>query len=160
MMGGVWSVPEAESIILGSKNPESIISSASTPEERHLYLNDVMSARGAILGGGLDRKLLKKELMENGQIVESEDEETELSISFDPDTYAKVYEAEEDCFIPWTGNNELQFLRGERLVVMIRSRSSAEIIELFSTDLESLKKTVEKYQTTGNKATVYYLVPS
>lgn len=159
VMGGVWTVHEAESIILGSKNPESIILSASTPEERHLYLNDVMSARGAILGGGLDRKLLKKELMENGQIVESEDEETELSISFEPDTYAKVYEAEEDCYIPWTGNNELQFLRGEKLVVLVRARSSAEIIELFSADLESLKKTIEKYQTTDNKAAVYYLVP-
>lgn len=159
VMGGVWSVPEAESVILGCKNPESVLLSASSPEDRHLYLNDVMMARGAVLGGALDRKFLKKELTKDGQIVESEDEETELTISFDGENYAKVYKSGEDLLIPWIGEAELFLKPDELMVVVVRARSGAEVRESFVTDLESLRKISGKYLAIDPKVKVFYLLP-
>ncbi len=159
VMGGIWTVPEAEAIILGSKNPESILLSSAVPEDRHLYLRDIFNARGAILGGALDRKLLKKELLKDGQIVESEDEETTLSISFDGDVYAKLYKPQESLLVPWVDQKDLLLKSGELVVVLVRARSSSEIIETFARDLESLSKTVEKYKSIDPLVKVFYLLP-
>ena len=118
-----------------------------------------MTARGAILGGALDRKLLKKELRKDGQIVESEDEETSLNISFDGLNYVKVYRSEESFLIPWTDNNELLFNSGELIAVVVRARSSVEIQESFEDDLTSLRLTGEKYRSIDPKVKLFYLVP-
>jgi len=159
VMGGLWSTPEAESIILGCDNPESIMLSDSIPEDRHLYLRDVMAARGTVLGGALDMKLQRKELMEDGQIVESEGEGTDHQISFDKGTYAKSYIAAEDCLVPWTENKELIFRTDEQMVVMVRARSSVEIRVTSAADLESLIKTVEKYRAINPDVKVGILYP-
>lgn len=157
--GGIWSVPEAESIILGSKHPESIILSEASPEDRHLYLRDVLVARGAILGGALDKKLQRKELMENGHIVESEDEGIDHDIFFDRVTYSKIYEAAEDCLIPWTNNNDLWLKTGNAMVVMVRARSSSEIREMFDVDFDCLKRTAINYRSTDANMIVGFLLP-
>jgi len=60
VLGGVWTVAEAEMIIQSCDHPERILTSMSRPEDRHLYLNDLLIARSVILGGALDRKLLKR----------------------------------------------------------------------------------------------------
>lgn len=159
VMGGLWSTPEAESIILGCNNPESLMLSISIPEDRHLYLRDVMIARGAVLGGALDKKLQRKELVENGQIVESEDEGADHQISFDKETYVKSYIAAEDCQIPWTKNKELIFRTDEQMVVMVRARSSADIRVSFGADLKSLKNTVEKYRAINADVKIGLLYP-
>lgn len=157
--GGIWSVPEAESIILGVTNPESVMMSANSPEDRLLYLLDVLTARGAILGGSLDRKLQKSELTENGQIVESEDEILEHEITFDKETYVKSYIAAEDCQIPWIGNKELILKTNEQMVVMVRARSSAEIRVTFTADLESLRYTIKKYKAKNAGVNIGLLYP-
>lgn len=157
--GGIWSVPEAESIILGVKNPENVMMSANSPEDRLLYLSDVLVARGAILGGSLDKKLQKSELTENGQIVESEDEILEHEISFDKETYVKSYIAAEDYQIPWTENKELTLKTDEQLAVMVRARSSAEIRVTFAVDLESLRNSVEKYKAINSDIKICLLYP-
>lgn len=157
--GGIWSVPEAESIILGVKNPENVMMSANSPEDRLLYLSDVLVARGAILGGSLDKKLQKNELTENGQIVESEDETVDHEISFDKETYAKSYVAAEDCQIPWAGNAEMILKTGEQMVVMVRARSSADIRLTIGADLESLINTVEKYKALNADVKIGLLYP-
>lgn len=157
--GGIWSVPEAESIILGVKNPESVMMSARSPEDRLLYFSDVLVARGAILGGSLDRKLQKNELTENGQIVESEDEIVDHEISFDKETYVKSYIAADDCQIPWTGNIELILKTDEQMAVMVRARSSAEIRVTLAADLESLRNSVEKYKAINSDIKICLLYP-
>jgi len=145
VMGGLWSLPEAETLILSSSNPESVLLSDADPAERHLYLNDLIAARGAILGGALDRRLLRKELLENGQIVESEDEETILHIDFDSEFYAKLYRFGESVEIPWTGGGVKRILNPEdRLLVLVRPRTSSEIVVCFENDVESLTKLVLK----------------
>lgn len=157
VMGGVWSVPEMEAIILGSKNPTSLLLSASVPEDRMLYLNDLLISRGAILGGALDRKLLKKELVENGQIVESEDEQTDLEISFDGEFYAKVYKLGEEIVVPWT-ENETILKASQLMVVSVRAWSGEELSDQFEVDMENLKALIEKYQKIDSEVRVYYLV--
>lgn len=157
VMGGVWSLAEAESIILGSRHPERVLQSVSEPDERHLYLNDLTVANTAILGGVLDRKLLRIELVENGQIVESEDEESPLTIAFDSQYFAKIYTSESDLIIPWIGENKI-LSSGQQMVVLIRARSDSEIGKYFLKDLESLKQLIAKYRKDA-KTIVLYLVP-
>ncbi|KKT40260.1 MAG: hypothetical protein UW29_C0004G0028 [Candidatus Collierbacteria bacterium GW2011_GWC2_44_13] len=157
IMGGVWSLSEAESIILGSRHPERLLQSASDPEDRHLYLNDLRVAGSAILGGVLDRKLLRTELFEGGQIVESEDEESPLAIDFDSVYFAKIYHADTELMIPWIDENKM-LSAGQRMVVLVRARSDGEIQKYFLNDLGSLKKLIAKYRKDATTM-VFYLVP-
>lgn len=157
VMGGVWSLAEAESMILGSSHPERILLSISEPDNRHLYLADLMVSSTVILGGVLDRKLLKTDLYENGQIVESEDEESPLSIGFDPVCFAKIYHSEADMIVPWLDENKV-LASGQRMIVMVRARNDNEIQRYFSYDLASLKKLIEKYRKDA-QTMVFYLLP-
>lgn len=159
VMGGLWSVNEAESIILGCKNPESILLSLADPGDRHLYLKDVMTARGAVLGGALDRKLRKKDLVKDGEIVESEDEESGLEIVCDGDLYTKTYKVEEDCFIPWTGKKDLILKPDELMAVLVRARTSSEIRGVFQEDMQSLIKVMEKYKVIDPQVKAFLLYP-
>lgn len=159
VMGGIWSLAEAEMIILGNDDPVSLLLSTSIPEDRHLYLKDMMMARGAILGGVLDRRLLKKELVEDGEIVESEDEENAVDISFDSELFAKVFRFEERTAVPWTERDDLWVEPGNLMVVLTRARSSAEIEELYQSDLKSMEVAIEKYKTENPDVRLGYLVP-
>ena len=157
VMGGVWSLPEAESIILGSRHPERVLQSTSEPDERHLYLNDLVVASNSVLGGVLDRKLLRTELVEGGQIVESEDEESPITIGFDAVFFAKVYSSETDLIVPWLDKNKV-LSSEQKMVVMVRARSDSEIQRHFPKDLASLKSLVSKYQK-DSKTIIFYLLP-
>jgi len=146
VMGGLWSLPEAEALILGSAHPEDVLTSASDPALRHLYLDDLLAARGAILGGVLDRKLLKKELVINGQIVESEDEENDITFDFDEELYAKIYKFGEKLELPWVEGKKVELSPDVSLAVLVRSRTSSEILEGADRDLEHLSALVSKYR--------------
>ena len=159
VIGGIWTLAEAEAIILSNRHPERVLMSLSTPDNRLLYLDDVASSRAAVLGGTLDRKLLKPELFENGQIVESEDEETTLYIQFDPTYYAKVYQAEVELVVPWIRENHMVIKPGQQMVVMIRARSDSETRKYFLNDLEDLKALVAKYKNTELTSAIFFLTP-
>lgn len=155
--GGIWSLAEAESIILGSNHPERVFLTSSSPDDRHLYLADLVVSNSAILGGVLDRKLIQAELIEDGVTVDSEDEEAPITIDFDADFFAKIYTSESDMSVPWI--NESKVIEpGQRMVVLVRARSDGEIQKFFANDLGSLKKLIGKYRT--DKSTiVMYLLP-
>jgi len=157
MMGGVWSLPEAESIILGTGHPERTLQSMSEPEDRHLFLNDLMVSSTAILGGALDRKLLRVELTDNGKIIESEDYESPLSIEFDPVFFAKIYRSDTELIIPWINENHL-LSSGMQMVVMVRARSDSEVQKYFLKDLDGLKKLIAKYRK-DQTTMIFYLIP-
>lgn len=159
VIGGVWTLAEAEAIIMSNKHPERVLLSLSTPDDRILYLNDIQVARSAILGGVLDRKLLKPELLEDGQIVESEDEETDLSIGFDATYYAKVYQSEVELVVPWIGENNLVIKPGQQMIVLIRARTDSEIRKYFLSDLEDLKALVSKYGNENVQSAIFLLTP-
>ena len=157
VLGGVWTVAEAEMIILSCDHPERILTSMSRPEDRHLYLNDLLITRSVVLGGALDRKLLKTELTENGQIIESEDDEAPLFIDFDPLYMAKIYRAETDLLIPWLRNAKQVLKTGQSLVVLVRARSDSEIRHYFLNDLKSLKALIHKYHLADLQTMICFL---
>ena len=133
--------------------------SLSIPDDRILYLNDMLVSRSAILGGVLDRKLLKPELTENGQIVESEDDELPLSINFDPEYYAKIYRSEVEMVVPWIKENTLVIKPGQFMIVIIRARSDSELRKYFLSDLADVKALVAKYKNQKIENAVFFLTP-
>ncbi len=157
VMSGIWSLPEIESIILGSQHPERILLSTSSPNDRHLYLGDLIVSNMAIFGGILDGKLLRIELMEDGQIIESEDVQAPLSIGFDANYFAKIYSSEADFLIPWIVEDKM-LTSGQQMVVLIRARSDGEIQKYFPKDLENLKDLVFKYKK-DPETMIFYLLP-
>lgn len=158
-IGGIWTIPEVESIILSCDHPETILASVTIPEDRHLYLNDLIITRSAVLGGALDRKLLRMELTENGQIVESEDVEAPIRIDFDPGYFARIYQTEANILIPWLYQGELTLEPGRSMIVMIRARSEMEIRRFFPDDLKSLQSLVEKYHDSDTETMIFLLTP-
>ena len=82
-----------------------------------------------------------------------------VEISFDGENYTKIYKAPEGCLIPWAGSTDLYLKPDERMVVMVRARSSEEIRGSFQKDLESFRWVVEKYRAVDPNIKVFYLVP-
>jgi len=124
VVGGIWSLPEAESIILGSLYPERILLGESLPEQRHLYLQDLLIVRSAILGGSMDQKLKVVEAEPDpGQediVIQQEDAENELNIKFDPELWAKVYQSQSPLTLPWC-HPSLTVEPQQTLIVLIRA---------------------------------------
>jgi hypothetical protein len=121
VMGGVWSLAEAESILLSSKYPERIFTSVTQPNERQLYLHDLYLARQAVLGGTLERKLSHVDLFENGEVVVSEDIETPFKVDFDPDGFVKLYRTEVELMIPWLIQKKLTLNPDRKMAVLVRA---------------------------------------
>lgn len=144
---GVWSLEEIESIILGSDRPERILLGKSVPEHRRLYLNDLIHARVALLGSFLDRKLAFRERGNEEKAFDLEADERRFNTSFDPQFFAKVCQPEEPIPIPWTNGSgdENWVFEGEQLVVMVRPRTSAELLLHFQEDLERAGEMRETY---------------
>ena len=161
---GVWSKPEAEAIILSSHYPDSVLGGDTLPEQRHLYRQDLQDACAAILGGDLDRRLAMKEYQDaSGVTYDLEDDVRNLSITFDPKTYAKTYVCPEDMPIPWlAGKGE-----GARTVpaytamhVLVRARDAAGLKMHMPTDLHLARRVQQEGASQGDEASVFILVPS
>lgn len=159
VIGGIWTLPEAESIILGNKHPERILGSTTEPSDRHLYLMDLAISRTAILGGSLDRKMLKTELVEDGEIVESEDEEFPVEIDFDATYFAKIYKSDAEMSVPWLNGKNLQLKPGQQMVVLVRTRSDSEMRRYFARDMKSISALINKYKGGELETIVFYLTP-
>src|SRR3990167_5946352 len=142
---GVWELPEMESILLGSGQPERIILGTSLPEVRALYLNDLLFARAALLGSFLDRKLARRERGDEEQVLELEGDARRFGISFDPAFYAKIYSAEEPLLVPWIEEDESWVPAGGRIVAMVRARTVADIDLPFEADRPPAAKMRESY---------------
>jgi len=153
---GVWELPEMESILLGSGQPERIILGTSLPEVRALYLNDLLFARAALLGSFLDRKLARRERGDEEQVLELEGDARRFGISFDPAFYAKIYSAEEPLLVPWIEEDESWVPAGGRIVAMVRARTVADIELHFEDDLATAAKMMESYGR--QKENFFYLL--
>lgn len=151
-----YTKEEMETILLGSEFPENILLGKVTPEEYLLYQDVVLRTRDVVLGGMLDRTLKLKEVVgADGAVVDLEENDRRISISFDSRFFAKVYETEEKTPIPWTVNRNLVIQTGERLVVMVRARDWADFQFYFNQDLGALKAMKGVYQ---DRATRFFLL--
>lgn len=149
---GVWTVPELEAILLSCRFPNTILRGGFPPEAWHLFHYDLLQVRNALLGGYLDRRLRRREhnlQEEEMAVVELEDDENAVEISFDADHHAKVYrlsEGDDGISIPWLADDSrpCTLLPGHRLWVLPRARDVEDLRRLLSRDLDravALKKT-------------------
>jgi hypothetical protein len=142
---GVWTAQELEVILYSSRFPDTILKGSFPAEAWHLFHHDLFCGRNALMGGYLDRQILRrehavKEADENAyKVVELEDDEREVEIFFDADYCAKIYSnAENDAMrIPWL-HNELQQstpVNDQKLWVLLRARDTEDIKQKFDHDL-------------------------
>jgi len=161
---GVWTRPEVESIILGSRYPDSILGGKAQPEQRHLFLQDLLYARAAVLGSFLDRKLAKRDAPpEVNRVVELEDTERSIEITFEPKVYAKRYRCDQDPLpLPWLADDGPQLAPinpGDWLIALIRSRDVADLRRRFDRDLTMAQRVAATRSPDGAPHTVVVLVP-
>lgn len=159
---GLWTQPELTQIVLSSPNAERILSGDIPPEHRLLFSNATDHARSAILGGFLDRKLLKRVRIDTKEVVEREDDVLPLQIDFDPTYSAKIYFCPEGFPIPWIANgytNVPPVAKFCPLVVLIRARDRDELALSLETDLK-LAENISLRMVKGNKiGRVAILIP-
>lgn len=161
---GLWTQPEVESIILGSRYPGSILGGKSLPEQRHLFLQDLLYARAAVLGGFLDRKLTRRGLPEEtDQVEELEDTGRRIEIGFEPQAYAKLYRCEDEPLpLQWLADSGLQadiIEPGNWLVALIRARDVSDLSRQLGHDLEMAQRMTRTPSSHGVPGRVVILVP-
>ena len=151
MHHGVWSIPELDVILFGSRFPNTILRGAFSPEDWHLFHYDLFHARNALMGGYLDLQLAKREYpQESGSVIELEDDELDLEILFNADYFCKVYalrDADSAVTVPWiTGADQPLKLSGEnKLWTLLRARDMEDLQADLRADLHqaaALKKTL------------------
>ena len=162
---GLWERAEVEAILLTSPRPGSLLSGQARPEQRHLYLQDLLYGRAAVLFGFLDRHLRYRAHPHESGVVHLEDDERPLDLHLDGDTYAATYCCpQETVTIPWvaapagngTASNGTHVLvPGQPFTVLVRARDAADLAANLESDLQQAAK-VRRTQTAGP---VYVLVP-
>lgn len=127
---GVWSKEQVEMIVLGSEQPDSVLSGRAQPHQRHLYFHDLLQARAALLGGMLDRILAQRQrVSDSGVAYDMEDDVRPLEISFDGELYAKQYHSDEAVPIPWLypDGQTREIAGGMPFNVLVRARDAADL---------------------------------
>ena len=161
---GVWTTSELEAILLSSRRPGSLLSGDVLPEQRHLYLHDLLQGRAALLGGYLDRKLAQREHeVEPDRVVELEDDERPVAIEFDADAYIKTYHCDQESMpVPWIADPEVPEITldpGQPLTVLIRARDDADMRAHLGQDLEAAVELSKKRWAEANAGPVCILLP-
>jgi hypothetical protein len=155
MHHGVWTAPEIETILFSSRFPHTILTGGFPVEAWHLFHYDLLYGRNALMGGYLDRKLMGREhpLKEGGdEVVEMEDDERSVEISFDAHSCSKIYkigENEEGVIIPWLYNdiNNPIIGPGKALRVLLRARDEQDLKRTFPVDVQ---KAIELKKINGD----------
>jgi len=127
---GMWSKEQVEMIVLGSEQPDSVLSGRAQPHQRHLYFHDLLQARAALLGGMLDRILAQRQrVSDSGVTYDMEDDVRPLEISFDGELYAKQYHSDETVPIPWLypDGQTREITGGMPFNVLVRARDAADL---------------------------------
>jgi len=147
MHHGVWTAPEIDIILHGSRFPESILTGSLPAEVWHLFQHDLLIGRNALTGAYLDRQLSRREhsieeqkQSESQTIVELEDDERSLQIDFEPKHWAKIYRLgpdEKPIAIPWLHNpsRPLMMLPDQPLWVLLRTRDAYDLEFTFEKDI-------------------------
>jgi len=154
MHHGVWTAEELEIILFGSGFPDRILKGSVPPEAWRLFDYDLFHARNALMGGYLDRHVMNREhiLEEKGEVVELEDDERNVEISFSENGYVKtieLLETDDRIFIPWLHNQIKNPVlgAGQRLRVLLRARDAEDLKQRFRMDLEQVRELKQKAES-------------
>jgi len=141
---GVWTVEELEVILFSSRFPDTILRGSFSAEVWHLFYHDLFHARNALMGGYLDRQLKRREHLlkeEVNRVVELEDDEPNLKISFNSQYCAKQYSlfaGEEPVPIPWLYNafQNDSLAPDQPLWVLLRARDAEDLKQKLAADID------------------------
>jgi len=143
---GIWSLQEAETILLSAVNPDRLFSGGAPTEQRLLYGQDILYGRTTILGGYLDRALSSPQHDLIDSNLEVEDDERSLDIHWLPSASAKIYkcapapsETSDHLQIPWTVQGSTvpsQFAFGQQFAVIVRARDGVDICQSIKRDIQ------------------------
>lgn len=149
---GLWTQPELTQLVLGTQRADRILSGETPPEHRLLYRDDIVHARAALLGGFLDRKLLKRVRNESDDVIDREDDVLPIEIDYAPSFAAKTYLCSEPFPLPWLANGQaspsITTTSSIPLVVLIRAREREELELYLETDL-ALARQIRQDPTYG-----------
>jgi hypothetical protein len=146
---GVWSKEQVEMIVLGSEQPDSVLSGQTQAHQRHLYLHDLLHARAALLGGMLDRVLSQRQrISDDGVTYDMEDDVRTLTISFDGELYAKKYHSDDEIPLPWLypDNQTREVPGGMPFNVLVRARDISDQQLHLATDVKQAADYRQKTQ--------------
>jgi hypothetical protein len=158
---GIWSQTEVEMIVFGSQQPNSIFVGQTVPEQRHLYMHDITHARSSILGGLLDKKLMKRDRTEGQTALELEDDTRRLDIQFDANIYGKTYTCDESMPISWNvghESNEFTLAAGQKALILIRAYDATELDLRLTQDIKVARRYADLSSLTLQEQ-VFILVP-
>lgn len=165
---GVWTPQELETILLTSPFPESLLKGSFPPEIWHLFHYDMSIGRTALMGGYLDRQLSRHEHTfgaEQGAVLELEDDERKIDISWNQDFGAKVYkliDPDEKAVIPWCYHEDTlqELLYGQELWVSICARECEDIEQKWNDDLQHLVELKNGKDSSGGKNLFCIMYPA
>lgn len=162
---GLWERVEVEAILLTCPNPGLLLSGQVTPEQRLLFIQALGYGRGALLLGSLDRHLRTRTHTLDRGTVHLEDDQRELEMTIDGDTYLVTYRCpRESISIPWIttlavprneGDNGQIIPPNEPFSVLIRARDTIDLAANIKADVQIAGRLWD-VQNTGP---VYVLVP-
>ena len=157
---GIWAKTEIEVVIRGSHMPDSILKGDASPEQRILFLHDINHSRSAILGGYLERKLLKRERSDGEIAIDLEDDIRRVNVRFNPVYYAKTYSCDdEDMPLPWEESGyriTKKVSAGKELAVLLRPRNAIEIAREYKNDLHAASSMLNARE---GKSLIFVLYP-
>ncbi|MEK6750654.1 MAG: SMI1/KNR4 family protein [Chloroflexota bacterium] len=143
---GIWSISEAELILMCATNPDRLFMGGAAAEQRLLYAQDVYFGRLALLGGNLDRALARPKWEPSESNLEVEDDERQIEIEWDTSMIAKQYrcspspsEVAKNLVIPWitkdsSVSSEIPF--EQSFAVLVRARDFSEMRLFLNQDIQ------------------------
>jgi hypothetical protein len=154
---GVWTREQVEMILLGSEQPDRILSGGALPDQWQLYQHDLLHSRAAVMIDILDRYFKQRRLPETGDLgLDLEDNFRLVNFGFDKTSYAREILCDEDLPIPWLVDetDEHVIPAGLKLNILIRPRDS---IDLKCHIAEDLKQAIDLQKQT--ELPTFLLVP-
>ncbi len=155
---GIWTREQVEMIVLGSDDPDDVLSGDVSAEHQHLYYNNLLHARAAVMTGIFERIIVQRQRQtDDGIEFDMEDDFRQLEISFDGDIFMKKYISSEDIELNWLlGTRKKQGVQANMpFHVLIRARNAADLYLHLQEDLNAAK-IIQK----TNKTSIFLLIPS
>ena len=168
MHHGVWTEQELEVILNSSRFPDTILKGSHTPEVWHLFHHDIFYGRNALMGGYLDRQMLRREHHvkpsedDEKKVIELEDDERDVEISFNSECCAKIYKCsqnENPIPVPWVFQDFENFTLSPDLDlwVLLRARDPEDIKNRLNDDLD---QAIQLSKKIGENSRVCIMLPA
>jgi hypothetical protein len=154
---GIWTCEQVEMILLGSALPDLILSGDVLPHARHLYQHCLLHARGALLAGGLDRRLRNPNRSDaETKVNELEDDLLSITGQFEGEPFARIFQCRDPIVVPWLqGETRVELPANTPFRVLVRARDEADLRRHLEEDLLLARQSVVQTEYPA-----YVLVPA